>query len=61
MKFNLKNRPRAGVFAYTNTEKLTEWFEKFEQELRQWRIQCLYDGVVKYAPVFILIEEILGE
>ena len=60
MKYNLKNRPRKALSGET-FKALNDWFVGFEKELREWYKQCTKDGVVEHAPVYILIQEILGE
>ena len=64
MKYNLKNRPKSccGTIDYLPEEAECQvWFDGFQKELQEWYDQCIVDGVIPHSPVFILIEEILGE
>lgn len=61
MKFNLKNKPKLTADPTTNEQKIVEWFEGFEKELREKLEYLKLKHWQETKYVVKLIEEILGE
>jgi len=60
MKHTLKNRPRPAYGQIHNDKEISEWFEGFEQELREEKARLERYGFTDRDD-YILIKKLLGE